>query len=79
MIHPTPPFACVLTASLFVGEFARFHPFGKAVVGKLGGKAALMALLSTVEASASVQKQALLAVQKVMLNDWQRVTAASNE
>ena len=60
-----------------LGEFVRVHPCGKQILATLGSKARIMALLT--HDSAEVQKQALLATQKLMTNKWeylsQRTTA----
>lgn len=52
-----------------LGEFARFHPDGKRVVQRQHGKACLMQCMN--HKSAEVQKHALLAVQKLMVNNWE--------
>jgi len=55
-----------------IGEFARYHPDGQFVVQKLGGKKKLMSLLASGSLhSAAVHKQALLAVQKLMVQNWE--------
>lgn len=52
-----------------VGEFSRFHPDGKFIVTKLGGKIKLMEHMSS--HNINVAKQALLATQKLMVGSWE--------
>ncbi|XP_055342963.1 V-type proton ATPase subunit H-like [Paramacrobiotus metropolitanus] len=52
-----------------IGQYVRFSPRGKAIIDKVGGKEAAMALLS--HADADVRYQALLAVQKMMVTNWE--------
>lgn len=52
-----------------LGEFARFHPDGKLYIQKFGGKPPLMRAMS--HKDAKVKKQALLAVQKLMITNWE--------
>ncbi|KAK4538890.1 hypothetical protein RGQ29_032241 [Quercus rubra] len=58
-----------------LGEVARFHPEGKQLVARLGGKAKLMALLK--DKSQKVAKSALLAVQKLMISSWESLAKSS--
>lgn len=51
-----------------IGEFVRFHPRGKPHVEELGGKEALMRLLTVKDPN--VRYHALLAAQKLMINHW---------
>ena len=65
-----------------LGEFARFHPEGRRcvcvcmwfqlcvfrVITRLGGKRKLMAQMH--HKNAKIAKQALLSVQKLMVNNW---------
>jgi len=60
-----------------VGEVARFHPEGKTILAKLNAKPRLMALLK--DKNPKVQKQALLAIQKMLVNDWQALAKASSQ
>jgi len=55
-------------AAYDLGEFARFYPDGKSIVGS-AGKAKLMTLLN--HQSAKVRKQALLCIQKLMVQNWE--------
>ena len=52
-----------------LGEFARLHPTGKLVLNKLRAKEMVMALMSHKERE--VSREALLCMQKMMLNRWQ--------
>jgi V-type H+-transporting ATPase subunit H len=58
-----------------LGEFVRFHPRGRRVLSKLGGKEAVMTLMSHTDEE--VQKQALLAIQKMMVHNWEYLSKAS--
>jgi len=55
-----------------VGEFARFHPEGRRVVTRLSGKIRLMQKMN--HKNAKIAKQALLAVQKIMVQNWEFLT-----
>jgi hypothetical protein len=60
-----------------LGEFARFHPDGRIIVQKLGGKTKLMEILSaSSKHSHAVAKQALLAVQKLMVTNWESLQSS---
>merc|ERR1711871_866639 len=52
-----------------IGEFVRFHSSGKTAVSNLGAKGALMELLEY--PNPDVRKQALTAVQKLMVTNWE--------
>jgi V-type H+-transporting ATPase subunit H len=52
-----------------LGEFACWHPDGKRIIEKAGGKPILMHMLS--HKSPGVKKQALQCVQKLMVENWQ--------
>ena len=58
-----------------LGEFARFAPEGKRVIGKLGGKAKLM--LNLQHKNPKVSKAALLATQKLMVANWESLAKNS--
>ncbi|KAF1752286.1 hypothetical protein GCK72_018840 [Caenorhabditis remanei] len=51
-----------------IGEFVRFYPRGKMHVDLLGGKEAMMRLLTVMDPN--VRYHALLAAQKLMINHW---------
>jgi len=52
-----------------IGEFVRLHPVGKRMVTKMGVKASVMTLMA--HPDREVAREALLCVQKIMLNKWQ--------
>ena len=58
-----------------LGEIARFHPDGKKIVSKLNGKSKLMANLQN--KNSKIAKQALLAVQKLMVSNWEFLAKSS--
>ncbi|CAG9329016.1 unnamed protein product [Blepharisma stoltei] len=55
-----------------IGEFARFHPYGKTVAGKLGAKIRAMELLQN--PNKEVNGAALLCIQKIMIQNWQSIS-----
>jgi len=60
----------VLSVACFdAGEFARFHPRGRTLVQQMGLKVPLMKHME--DKNADVRKQALLAVQKLMVTHWE--------
>jgi len=52
-----------------VGEFSRFHPRGRNLISQLGLKEPLMLLMAS--GDPETKKQALLALQKVMVTNWE--------
>mmetsp|Transcript_14131 Transcript_14131/g.26568 ORF Transcript_14131/g.26568 Transcript_14131/m.26568 type:complete len:459 (-) Transcript_14131:39-1415(-) len=52
-----------------LGEFARFHPYGKSILDKLEVKEKVMTMLSREEKN--VKEAALLCIQKLMIHNWQ--------
>jgi len=56
-----------------LGEFCRFHHFAKTVLEGNNGKAKLMAMIQ--EDEGVVREQALLAVQKMVIHNWQSLRA----
>ncbi|KAK9174148.1 V-ATPase subunit H family protein [Cryptosporidium meleagridis] len=59
-----------------IGEFARLYPMGKQILGKLNVKEVLMTLMTS--PNREISKEALLSIQKIMLNKWNRANIASN-
>jgi len=60
----------VLSVACFdAGEFARFHPRGRTLIQQMGLKVPLMKHME--DKNADVRKQALLAVQKLMVTHWE--------
>ncbi len=59
-----------------LGEFARFHPEGKKVLSSLRAKEVLMKNLQ--DKSPRVSKAALLATQKLMVNNWDMLNKSSS-
>lgn len=51
-----------------IGEFVRYQPRGKIQVEQLGGKEAMMRLLTVQDPN--VRYHALLAAQKLMIHNW---------
>jgi len=56
-----------------IGELVRFHPRGRALIQNLGGKQKIMKLMSE-HRDTEVQKQALLCLQKLMVQNWEYLT-----
>jgi len=56
-------------ASYDIGEFVRHYPRGKSVIEQLGGKQIVMQLLA--HEDPNVRYEALLAVQKLMVHNWE--------
>eukprot|EP00127_Corallochytrium_limacisporum_P004013 Clim_evm62s156 gene=Clim_evmTU62s156 len=52
-----------------LGEYVRHYPFGKKALDELGGKDTIMALMN--HSDTAVRYEALLAIQKMMLNNWE--------
>ncbi|KAF7457091.1 putative vacuolar ATP synthase subunit 54kD [Cryptosporidium felis] len=59
-----------------IGEFARLYPMGKQVLSKLNVKEVLMTLMTS--PNREISKEALLSIQKLMLNKWNRANVAVN-
>jgi V-type H+-transporting ATPase subunit H len=57
-----------------LGEFARFHPRGKIIIEQTGAKIPLMKLME--DKDPEVKKHALLAVQKLMITNWEYLSAS---
>merc|ERR1712000_196064 len=53
-----------------LGEFARVHPRGKSILEDIGAKAVLISLMSGSK-NADVQKEALFAIQKLMVTKYE--------
>jgi V-type H+-transporting ATPase subunit H len=62
----------VAIAAADLGEFVRFYPSGKQICKNLQAKEALLPLLD--HANENVQKEALLAVSKMMVDNWEHVS-----
>ena len=60
-----------------LGEFARFHPDGRRLLDRFHGKSKLMIKMQST--SAQVAKQALLAVQKIMVHNWDALNASMSD
>jgi len=52
-----------------VGEFTRFYPNGRALVSKMGGKDAIMSMLT--HKDDEIQRQALQCISKIMVTNWE--------
>jgi len=58
-----------------LGEFARFFTDGKKIIQKFGGKTKLMIHMNN--PNPKVAKQALLSVQKMMVNNWEYLSKST--
>ncbi|GAM29018.1 hypothetical protein SAMD00019534_121940 [Acytostelium subglobosum LB1] len=56
-----------------LGEFVRFHPRGKIIIETLGIKTDIMKLMTN--PNEEVKKQALFALQKMMINNWEYLSS----
>eukprot|EP01088_Endostelium_zonatum_P015392 TRINITY_DN375_c0_g1_i1.p1 TRINITY_DN375_c0_g1~~TRINITY_DN375_c0_g1_i1.p1 ORF type:complete len:464 (+),score=121.01 TRINITY_DN375_c0_g1_i1:91-1482(+) len=54
-----------------IGEFCRFHPKGRKIIGELEGKNEIMLMIGT---DPEVSKQALLCMQKMMVTNWEMLS-----
>lgn len=54
-----------------IGEFVRFYPNGKAIAKRLGAKELVMPLIE--HENVDLQRHALQAVSKMMVNNWEYV------
>jgi hypothetical protein len=59
-----------------LGEFSRLHPKGRDILEQTGAKAVLIGLMS-VSKNADVQKQALFAIQKLMVKKFDAVALST--
>lgn len=57
-----------------IGEFVRFHPRGKAIITQIGLKLDIMKLMT--HENADVKKEALFAIQKTMVTNWEYLAKA---
>jgi V-type H+-transporting ATPase subunit H len=55
-----------------LGEFARFHPYGKSLVARIGGKSRAMELMQS--ENAEIALAALYCVQKLIIQNWQSLS-----
>jgi len=67
LLSPNSDPVCLCVCCFDIGEFARFHPRGKQVLGEFDFKVDLMKLLTT-SSNAEVRKNALFSLQKIMSN-----------
>jgi len=63
---------CLAVACFDIGQFIRFHPRGKLITQHLDIKTPLMKLL-TGHADEEVKKEALSALQKLMIQNWEYI------
>jgi V-type H+-transporting ATPase subunit H len=56
-----------------IGEFVRFHPRGKKIIQDLDVKTDILGLMS--HGDPDVQKHALLAIQKLMVTNWEYLSS----
>lgn len=55
-----------------LGEFSRLHPFSKTILEQFEGKTKLMKIIE--KESPIVRENALVAIQKLMINNWQIIS-----
>jgi len=60
-----------------IGEFCRHHPFGKKILDKFDCKAKIMDLIKS--DIPEVRENATMAIQKMLLNNWQAVEGFENK
>ncbi|KAI3381844.1 hypothetical protein SNEBB_003585 [Seison nebaliae] len=65
----------ICVAAHDLGQYVRYYGRGKHVLEQLGGKQIIMALLT--HPDTNVRYQALLAVQKIMVHNWEYVSKSS--
>ncbi|KAL4470236.1 hypothetical protein ABPG74_011847 [Tetrahymena malaccensis] len=63
----------VAIACYDIGEFCRFHPFGRNIIESLNKKNVIMQKARDQKVDSSVRENALLALQKIMLHNWSSV------
>jgi len=59
-----------------LGQFARYHPYGRLVLDKKRAKDRIILLMETSK-DPGVREQALIAVQKMLITDWQKIGKSS--
>ena len=67
----------VAVACYDLGEFVRYYPNGKAIAKRLGAKQVVMPLLQDHD-NVEIQRQALLCISKLLVNNWQAAMASSS-
>ena len=60
-----------------LGEWSRFYPDGNRVIATLGGKVKLMYMIE--DKDPDVRKEAISAVQKILIKNWQALGAVGDE
>jgi V-type H+-transporting ATPase subunit H len=65
----------VAMALFDMGEFVRHYPNGKSIANRLGAKQVVMPLLREHE-SDQIQRQALVCISKMLVNNWQAVVSS---
>ncbi|XP_065890325.1 V-type proton ATPase subunit H-like isoform X2 [Dysidea avara] len=69
ILEESPSPVAVSVACFDIGEYVRYYPRGKKVIEQLKGKEVVMKLV--VHSNSEVRMQALLAVQKMMVQNWE--------
>eukprot|EP00126_Sphaerothecum_destruens_P010257 Sdes_comp20703_c0_seq2m16330 len=68
-IHKSTDIVTLAVAVHDIGEFVRHYPRGKKIIEKLAGKTVIMGLMN--HHDSNVRYEALLAVQKLMVHNWE--------